>query len=153
MTYREYEQMINIIVGQVIFTNSLGDTEYHPERLDMLFKYFYLKNFEKYEFEKEYDFNFDMASMEYYEELKPILDGVKINPEHITEWSNIRTAVIDKIDFEKKKYLKRDNYSLTDAYLAGLLDKITTWIDDKGIEKLMTTLSEVGEEVGNKELQ
>lgn len=148
MTYRDYEQMMDIIVGQVIFTNALGETEYHPERLDMLFKYFYLKNFEKYEFEKDYNFAFDMGSMEYYEELKPILDEVKINPNNIAEWSEIKTSIINKIEFVKQTYLKRDNYSLTDSYLAALIDKLLTWIDNKDIDKLMAVLSEVGEKVG-----
>ena len=147
MTYREYEQMTEIIVGQVIFMNALGEMEYHPERLDMMFKYFYLKNFEKYEFEKEYNFAFDIGSMEYYEELKPILDTVKIKPEYIAEWSDVKTSVINKIEFEKNRYYKKDNYSLTDAYLAGILNKLTEWIDDKGIDKFMSVLSEVGEEV------
>lgn len=150
MTYREYEQMIDIIVGQVIFMNALGEMEYHPERLDMMFRYFYLKNFEKYEFEKEYNFAFDMGSMEYYEELKPILDTVKIKPEYIAEWSDVKTSVISKIEFEKNKYFKRDNYSLTDSYLASLLDKFSDWINDKGIDKLMTALSEVGDGVGKQ---
>lgn len=149
MTYRDYEQMMDIIVGQVIFTNALGETEYHPERLDMLFKYFYLKNFEKHEFEKDYNFAFDIGSMEYYEELKPILDEVKINPSNIAEWSEIKTSIINKIEFVKQTYLKRDNYSLTDSYLAALIDKLLTWIDNKDIDKLMSVLSEVGEKVGN----
>lgn len=149
MTYREYEQMTEIIVGQVIFMNALGEMEYHPERLDMMFKYFYLKNFEKYEFEKEYNFAFDIGSMEYYDELKPILDTVKIKPEYIAEWSDVKTSVINKIEFEKNRYYKKDNYSLTDAYLAGILNKLTEWIDDKGIDKFMSVLSEVGEEVGD----
>lgn len=148
MTYRDYEQMVDVVVGQVIFTNALGEIEYHPERLDMMLKYYYLKNFENYEFEKEYNFAFDIGSMEYYEELKPILDVVKINPSYISEWSDIKNSIINKIEFEKQIYFKRDNYSLTDSYLAALLDKLSTWIDDKGIDKLMTVLSEVGEEVG-----
>ena len=150
MTYKEYETIINTIVGQVIFTNNLGETEYHPERLDMMFRYFYLKFFEKYKFDKEYDFSLDMASMEYYEELKIILDNVKIKPDYIAEWSDVKTSVINKIEFEKQKYFKRDNYSLTDAYLAGLLDKLSDWINDKGIDKLMTVLSKTGDEIGNQ---
>ena len=153
MTYREQEQMIDIIVNQVIFTNSLGEVEYHPERLDMLFGYFYMKYFKGYKFDKEYDFSFDIGSMEYYEEIKSIISNRKIAPEDISEWGNIKNAIMDKIEFEKQRYFKRDNYSLTDAYLAGLLDKVTSWIDDKGIDKLMTVLSKTGDEVGSKDIQ
>lgn len=152
MTYRDYETIINTVVNQVIFTNTLGDTEYHPERLDMMLKYFYLLYFENHIFEKDYDFSLDIASMEYYEELKPVLDNVKINPEHIVEWSEIKSSVINKIEYEKQKYFKRDNYSLTDAYLAGLLDKISGWIEDKGIDNLMSVLSKTGEEIGNQNI-
>lgn len=153
MTYREQEQMTDIIVNQVIFTNSLGEIEYHPERLDMLFGYFYMKYFKDYKFDKEYDFSFDIGSMEYYEEIKSVISNRKIAPEDISEWGNIKNAIMDKIEFEKQRYFKRDNYSLTDAYLAGLLDKVTSWIDDKGIDKLMTVLSETGDEVGSKDIQ
>ena len=152
MTYMEQETMTDVIVNQVIFTNSLGDVEYHPERLDMLLGYFYKKHFENYEFEKEYNFSFDIGSMGFYEELKDIVSNIKINPEHLVEWSSIKTAIINKIEFEKNRYLKRDNYSLTDAYLAGLLNKFTEWIEDKGIDKLMTVLSKTGEEIGSKDV-
>lgn len=152
MTYREQEYMINIIVNQVIFTNNLGDVEYHPERLDMLFGYFYAKYFLKMEFENEYDFELDMASLEYYEELKEIVSGIKIESCDLVEWSNLKTAINSKIEFEKNRYLKRDNYSLTDAYLAGLLNKLTEWIEDKGIDNLMTILSKTGEEIASKDV-
>lgn len=152
MTYREMEYIINTVVGQTIFTNSLGETEYHPERVEPLKRYFYLKYVEEYQFEKEYSFDFDMMTLEFYEELKPILDAVKINPQYIGMWSEISSSINSKIEFEKQKFFKRDNYSLTDSYLAGLLDKITTWIDDKGIDKLMTVLSKTGEEIGSKDV-
>lgn len=152
MTYREQEYMINIIVNQVIFTNNLGEIEYHPERLDMLFGYFYAKYFLNKEFEKEYDFELDMASLEYYEELKEIVNDIKIESCDLVEWSNIKATINAKIEFEKNRYFKRDNYSLTDAYLAGLLNKFTEWIEDKGIDKLMTVLSKTGEELGSKDV-
>lgn len=148
MTYKEMEYIIDTVVGQVISTNALGETQYHPERIEPLKRYFYLKYVVGYQFEKEYSFDFDMMTLEFYEELKPILDDVKINPQHIAMWSEISTSINLKIEFEKQRFLKRDNYSLTDAYLAGLLDKITSWIDDKGIDKLMTVLSKTGDEVG-----
>lgn len=152
MTYRETEYIINTVVGQTIFINSLGETEYHPERVEPLKRYFYLKYVEEYQFEKEYSFDFDMMTLEFYEELKPILDAVKINPQYIGMWSEISSSINSKIEFEKQKFFKRDNYSLTDSYLAGLLDKITTWIDDKGIDKLMTVLSKTGDEIGSKDV-
>lgn len=152
MTYRETEYIINTVVGQAIFTNSLGETEYHPERVEPLKRYFYLKYVEEYQFEKEYSFDFDMMTLEFYEELKPILDAVKINPQYIGMWSEISSSINSKIEFEKQKFFKKDNYSLTDSYLAGLLDKITTWIDDKGIDKLMTVLSKTGDEIGSKDV-
>lgn len=152
MTYRETEYIINTVVGQTIFTNSLGETEYHPERVEPLKRYFYLKYVEEYQFEKDYSFDFDMMTLEFYEELKPILDAVKINPQYIGMWSEISSSINSKIEFEKQKFFKRDNYSLTDSYLAGLLDKITTWIDDKGIDKLMTVLSKTGDEIGSKDV-
>lgn len=152
MTYRETEYIINTVVGQTIFTNSLGETEYHPERVEPLKRYFYLKYVEEYQFEKDYSFDFDMMTLEFYEELKSILDAVKINPQYIGMWSEISSSINSKIEFEKQKFFKRDNYSLTDSYLAGLLDKITSWIDDKGIDKLMTVLSKTGEEIGSKDI-
>lgn len=152
MTYREQEYMTKIVVGQVIFTNVLGEVEYHPERLDMMLGYFYRKYYDNYQYEQEYDFELEIGTMEFYEELKDIVTNPKVSSDHLTEWSSIKSAIIDKIEFEKNRFLKRDNYSLTDAYLAGLLDKITDWIDDKGIDKLMTVLSKTGDELASKDV-
>src|SRR5574344_316228 len=106
MTYREQEQMTDIIVNQVIFTNSLGEVEYHPERLDMLFGYFYMKYFKGYKFDMDYVFSFDIESIKYYEEIKSVITNRKIAPEDISEWGNIKNAIMDKIEFEKQRYFK-----------------------------------------------
>lgn len=150
MTFKEQEYMVDVIVNQVIFMNSLGEIEYHPERLDMLFGFFYMKYYNNYEFdETKYNFDFEMGSLEFYEDIKDIVTNVKVEACDIAEWSSVKNAIRDKIEFKKNSYLKKDNYSLTDAYLAGLLDKFTDWVSDKGIDKLMTVLSKTGDELGN----
>lgn len=149
MTFKEKEYAIDVIVNQVIFMNAIGEIEYHPERMDMLFGYFYMKYFQDYKFNEEYNFDFDMGSLSYYEDIKDVVSNVKIEACDIAEWSTLKSNVLDKIEFKKNSYLKKDNYSLTDAYLSGLINKLTEWIDDKGIDKFMTVLSKTGEEIGN----
>jgi len=60
-TLQEFEKAVDIITNQIIFINALGQWEYHPEREDFLYKYFYAKYILKVEL--EYDLETDIFSL------------------------------------------------------------------------------------------
>jgi hypothetical protein len=49
-TLQEFEKAVDTITNQIIFVNSLGQWEYHPEREDFLYRYYYAKYILKAEF-------------------------------------------------------------------------------------------------------
>lgn len=158
ISMRDYESIINNITNQIIFVNALGDYEFHPERKEFLFDYFYLKYFTDYKFEVDYTFDEDIFSLEFYEDLAKEIDTAMTNERYCQKFDDkdfirIEVAVDDKVDFTKNYLLKKTSFSLTDTYLAELLSKITSWLEDKGIEEFIKVVSETGDELGNKKLQ
>lgn len=145
------EKIYNTIVKQVIFMNDMGDIEYHPERLDFLESYFYLKYFTKYEV-KDYDFDVDIISLDFVNDIVEEVYNEKATTllahrDYHPIWSSISVAVREKIDFEKNVYFKQNAFSTTDVYLATLIDKLTTWIDENGFEDLIKMMAEAGDKV------
>lgn len=145
------EKIYNTIVKQVIFMNDMGDIEYHPERLDFLESYFYLKYFTKYEV-KDYDFDVDIISLDFVNDIVEEVYNEKATTllahrDYHPIWSSISVAVREKIDFEKNAYFKQNAFSTTDVYLATLIDKLTTWIDENGFEDLIKMMAEAGDKV------
>lgn len=155
---RDYEQIVNNTVNQIIFTNVHGDTEYHPEREDFLLDYFYLKYFVGHEFKVDYTFESDIFDLEFYQDLSDEIDiamtediyNAKVND---IEFCRIKRVIHEKIDFLKNSYFKKNSYGLTDVYLAEFVSKITYWLEDNGIDKFLEVVSKTGEELGNQELQ
>lgn len=150
-TLQEFENAVNTIANQIIFVNALGEWEYHPERTDFLLRYFYAKNVLKYDFKSVFDLQTDIFSLGFFEEIEKELDKVvniddyQCNTNY--DQSCLKSAVYDKVTYLKELSLQRSNYSLTDAYLAALVDKLNGFIEDKGVEKTLTILAQAGDQL------
>jgi len=160
-TLQEFEKAVDIITNQIIFINALGQWEYHPEREDFLYKYFYAKYILKVEL--EYDLETDIFSLGFFEDVDKKFDELdldeKMEIDGNPDFSALVAAVYSKVGYLKDLSLQKSTYSVTDVYLGTLLDKLNTWIEDKGITKAMEVLAKAGEQLedgednGNKNLR
>lgn len=158
ISMRDYERIYNTVVNQIIFMNTRGEYEYHPEREEILLNYFYLKSFVGYKFKTEYSFDTDLFSLEFYKELANEIEEVMTvdvikNKFNDSQFVALEDAIKSKIEYEKNLIYKKNDYGLTDVYLANLVSKITDWLEDNGITQFLEVISKTGEELGNKELQ
>lgn len=163
-TLQEFEKAVDVIANQIIFVNALGQWEYHPEREEFLYRYFYAKYILKAEFEEDYDLETDIFSLGFFEKVENQLDKLdldeKMECDSNPDFTSLVNAVYNKVEYLKKLSLQRSNYSITDVYLGALLDKLNNWIEDKGIVKAMEVLAQAGEQLekdsednGNKNIR
>ena len=162
-TLQEFEKAVDTITNQIIFVNSLGQWEYHPEREDFLYKYYYAKYILKAEFEENYDLETDIFSLGFFENIEKEFDKLdldeKMEIDENPDFSALVAAVYNKVSYLKDLSLQKSVYSITDVYLGTLLDKLNAWIEDKGIAKAMEVLAKAGEQLqegednGNKNIR
>lgn len=163
-TLQEFEKAVDVITNQIIFVNALGQWEYHPEREDFLYRYFYAKYILKAEFEEDYDLETDIFSLGFFENIEREFDKLdldeKMEIDGNPDFSALVAAVYNKVSYLKDLSLQKSMYSITDVYLGTLLDKLNTWIEDKGIIKAMEVLAQAGEQLekdsednGNKNIR
>ena len=162
-TLQEFEKAVDTITNQIIFVNSLGQWEYHPEREDFLYRYYYAKYILKAEFEENYDLETDIFSLGFFENIEKEFDKLnldeKMEIDGNSDFSALVAAVYNKVSYLKDLSLQKSVYSITDVYLGTLLDKLNTWIEDKGITKAMEVLAKAGEQLedggnnGNKNIR
>jgi len=158
ISMRDFETIYDKIVNQIIFINALGEYEYHPEREDFLLDYFYLKYFENYKFKNEHEFETDLFSLAFYQDLademnKAMTEKRYENKTNSVDFLKLKKYVNSKVEFIKNTYFKKNAYGITDVYLGSLVSKITDWLEDKGIEQFLEVVSKTGEELGNQKLQ
>jgi hypothetical protein len=163
-TLQEFEKAVDVITNQIIFVNALGQWEYHPEREDFLYRYYYAKYILKAEFEENYDLETDIFSLGFFENIEKEFDKLnldeKMEIDGNPDFSALVAAVYNKVSYLKDLSLQKSVYSITDVYLGTLLDKLNTWIEDKGITKAMEVLAKAGEQLekdsednGNKNIR
>lgn len=154
-TLQEFEKAVDTITNQIIFVNSLGQWEYHPEREDFLYRYYYAKYIIKAEFEENYDLETDIFSLGFFENIEKEFDKLnldeKMEIDGNPDFSALVAAVYNKVSYLKDLSLQSSNYSLTDAYLAALVDKLNGFIEDKGVEKAIGVLAQAGDQLLKEE--
>lgn len=163
-TLQEFEKAVDVITNQIIFVNALGQWEYHPEREDFLYRYYYAKYILKAEFEENYDLETDIFSLGFFENIEKEFDKLnldeKMEIDGNPDFSALVAAVYNKVSYLKDLSIQKSVYSITDVYLGTLLDKLNNWIEDKGIVKAMEVLAQAGEQLekdsednGNKNIR
>lgn len=163
-TLQEFEKAVDTITNQIIFVNALGQWEYHPEREDFLYRYYYAKYVLKAKFEENYDLETDIFSLGFFENIEKEFDKLDLNEkmeiDGNPDFSALVAAVYNKVSYLKDLSLQKSVYSITDVYLGTLLDKLNNWIEDKGIAKAMEVLAQAGEQLekdsednGNKNIR
>lgn len=156
---KNFEKAYNTIVNQIVFTNALGEFEYHPEREYFVLKYVYLKYFKGVNFVNDFDSDTDLFRLDLYEDLCEEMNAYEDKVEDM-EFGYLVKAAKNKIDYIKERSLKAVTFSATDIYLAELIQKATEAFDNLGLDKLdaeglkgfLDVLAKIGDTNGNKKL-
>lgn len=161
---KNFEKAFNTIVNQIVFTNALGEFEYHPEREYFVLKYVYLKYFKGVNFVNDFDSDTDLFRLDLYEDLDEEMNSYEFDYDHCCfenpEFDYFVCAARNKIEYIKERSLKAVTFSATDIYLAELIQKATEAFDNLGLDKLdaeglkgfLDVLAKIGDTNGNKKL-